>query len=62
MKTNPEFSLPGGGSMENLIGQTSNCYKIISLLGEAAWARYIKPQDLTLQRDVAIKRHACPLC
>jgi serine/threonine protein kinase len=41
--------------MEQLIGQTLNRYKIISLLGEGGMGAVYKGHDLTLQRDVAIK-------
>lgn len=41
--------------MEQLIGQTLNRYKIISLLGEGGMGAVFRAHDITLQRDVAIK-------
>jgi serine/threonine protein kinase len=41
--------------MEQLVGQTLNRYKIISLLGEGGMGAVYKGHDMTLQRDVAIK-------
>lgn len=41
--------------MEQLVGQTLNRYKIISLLGEGGMGAVYKAHDITLQRDVAIK-------
>ncbi len=42
-------------SLANLVGQTLNRYKIISLLGEGGMGAVFKARDVTLQRDVAIK-------
>jgi serine/threonine protein kinase len=41
--------------MEQLVGQTLDRYKILSLLGEGGMGAVFKARDLTLQRDVAIK-------
>lgn len=42
-------------SLANLVGQTLNRYKIISLVGEGGMGAVFKARDVTLQRDVAIK-------
>jgi len=42
-------------SLANLVGETLNRYKIVSLLGEGGTGAVFKARDLTLQRDVAIK-------
>jgi serine/threonine protein kinase len=41
--------------MDQLIGQSLDRYKIISLLGEGGMGAVLKARDMTLQRDVAIK-------
>lgn len=41
--------------MEQLIGQTLNRYKILSLLGEGGMGAVFKARDVTLQRDIALK-------
>ena len=41
--------------MKELVGQTLNRYKLVSLLGEGGMGAVFKGHDVTLQRDVAIK-------
>jgi len=41
--------------MQELIGQTLNRYRINSLLGEGGMGAVFKAEDLTLQRNVAVK-------